>query len=403
MNLFLNVIIYKKHIFIYDFFEKNIIHFLIKQISNKTNNKDVINTSYIGESNFENAIHEIKFIPSYFNVLYHDLPPSYNLIKFKRVDQFLINLDGYFGVQEYLKSRMGPKSQSQLRRRINRLELCFDIRYAFYYGEIAKPIYDSLFHSCELFIERRFEQRGDIFSSKDRWDDIKESSYQMILEKKASLFVIYCNEKPIDICLNYHFQNVVNAVIRSYDIDYSKFWLGQIDLYKQIEWCFNNDFLIYDLMWGELEYKLRWANEIKKYDHHFIYQDNKRFKTVFVRIIIQLYRINDFLKKRDIYKLFHKIRVKFSKMIPLKLAEKELVLRVETLLELPLNDSITKINVHSEEYSFLKKPVYDFQYLNSETGATINVFKMTNNKNSYIIKGKQQQIKIIVNYRNQCS
>jgi len=291
---------------------------------------------------------------------------------------------------------MGSKSRSQLRRRINRLEACFKIKYTFYFGEISKEKYDFLFNKLELLIERRFRQRGDIYSLKSKWESIKENSYELILEKKASLFVIYDGEKPIDICLSYHFQNVMHHLIRSYDIDYSKFWIGQVDILKQIEWCFVKGIKIFDLMWGELIYKTRWCNVISEYEHYFIYKNNHRLKKPFVRLMIKLYKINDFLKQKNIHQFPYKLRVAFSKKNQSMHTEKEYAFKIVNIVKMPLNDIIVKIDINSEEYAFLRKPTYDFQYLNFEASDTISVFKMNNECNSYIIKGKKREQKILV-------
>jgi len=272
--MFLSPFKYIRYNFTFDFFQKKSINPLCEYVHNKANNKGIFNKNFNPNNSIGEAIHEIRFIPPYFDVKFPFLASEYEVMRFCRVDNFQINLEGYSDAEEYLKSRMGPKSRSQLRRRINGLEACFKINYTFYFGELSKEKYDFLFEKLELLIERRFRQRGDIFTLKSKLESIKENSYELILEKKASFFVIYDGEKPIDICLSYHFQNIILHLIRSYDIDYSKFGLGQIDILKQVEWCIEKGIKIFDLMWGELVYKTRWCNVNRLYEHYFIYKNN---------------------------------------------------------------------------------------------------------------------------------
>ena len=385
---------YSKYIFSFDFFQKQHINSFYNKLFNYTNKEKVKNKNFKSEGAIGNVIHEIKFIPSYFRLETPFISPEYKFIAYQRVKNFRINLVGVSNVEDYLENQMGPKSRSQIRRRIHRLEACFNIKYTFYYGHITKDKYDFLFNELESLIDRRFNQRENTYSLKHKWDFIKKDTYQLILEKKASLFVIYDEKKPIDICLNYHFKNIVQHLIRSYDIDYSKFWVGQIDIFKQIDWCILNNFKIFDFMWGELVYKTRWCNEISLFEHHFIFKNDNPLKLLFVKTMINLYMISDHVKQKNIYKGFIKAKLKFTLKPKRKLKVKESVIAFENIAKMPSIDDITEININNESYKFLRKTVYDFQYLNFENSTTILVYKINNKSDLYIIKGEKQQSKI---------
>ena len=390
MNLF-NYINYN---FTFNFFQKRTIHPFYQTIHNKITNQKFTNSDFEGAAIIKNKIHEIKFIPEFFQLEYPELTAPYKVIEFKRVENFSINIDRYKTVEEFLKSQMGPKSRSQLRRRIHRLENCFKVSYKFFYGEISKDEYNLLFKTMEKFIEQRFKQRQDLFSLNNHFDDIKQHAYEMILEKKASLFVIYANSKPIDVCLSYHFQNIMHHLIRSYDIDYSKFWIGQIDIYKQVEWCIANNFTIFDLMWGELVYKKRWCNSTLLYRHHFIYKSTNPTKRIFVLMLISLYKLHDWLKEKKPYKWAKTLKEStFNDM----LNEKTLLnIKTENIQNQPPIKNLIKIDIETEEFSFLRKPTFDFQYLNFDTTENTTVFQLKNKENSFIIKGSKQQTIITV-------
>ncbi|MGK0254561.1 MAG: hypothetical protein ACI9OE_002063 [Mariniflexile sp.] len=388
---------YSKYNFCFDFFQKQHIKPFYNKLFNYSNNEEIINQNFKYEDAIGNEIHEMKFIPSYFRLETPLLSPKYKFITYNRVENFRINLDGFNNSEDYLISQMGSKSRSQLRRRIHRLEACFNINYVFYYGDISKQKYDFLFKELKLLIERRFNQRGDSYSLKDKWNFIKENSYQLILQKKASLFVIYDENKPIDICLSYHFQNITQHLIRSYDIDYSKYWVGQIDIWKQIDWCLLNNFKIFDLMWGKLDYKVRWCNEISLFEHHFIFKNNNPLKLLFVKMMINLYSISDYVKQKCFFKWLIKTKLNFTLNPKSQIEKKESVITLETISKMPLNDDITSININNASYKFLRKTVYDFQYLNFENTANINVFKINIEVDSYIVQGAKSQIKVLIN------
>ena len=74
-----------------------------------------------------------------------------------------------------------------------------------------------------FLIQSRFDQKDAIHVALSNWNFYKESVFEMVLEKNASIFVIYDEDEPINICISYHFQNVTFSSIKSYDINYSKF------------------------------------------------------------------------------------------------------------------------------------------------------------------------------------
>lgn len=380
-----------KYNFTFNFFQKNEVPFFCKSVTNKFTNTDYKNNTFEGLDNIKNNIYEVKFIPEYLQLNYPTLPSNYKIVKFKRVENFLVNLENFTSVEGYLESVMGPKSRSQLRRRIHRLENCFDVNYQFYFGEnITQQKYDELFNQLELFIDKRFKQRGDHFSLAKKLSEIRGNTYEMILKKKASVFVITANNKIIDVCLSYHYQNIMHHLIRSYDIDYSKFWLGQVDIYQQLKICFKYNFTLFDFMWGELIYKKRWSNSITIYEHHFIYKNSNPLKTPLIKFIIQLYKWHDNLKAKSLYKA---IKNRFTRP---KIEPENKFIKTVKIKNTPSPNHIIKINIEKEIYRFLRKTIYDFQYLNFEETKNIEVFKLLKTKNIYIIKGTKEKLKFTV-------
>lgn len=53
---------------------------------------------------------------------------------------------------------------------------------------------------------------------------------------------------------------VLYGFVRGFDVHYSKFYLGFTDLIFQLEWCFNNNMEIFDLVKGSYSYKTKFTN-----------------------------------------------------------------------------------------------------------------------------------------------
>ncbi len=60
------------------------------------------------------------------------------------------------------------------------------------------------------------------------------------------MFVIYNEAKPIGIALNYLTENTLFGAMTVFDPDYYKFSVGKISFLKTLEWCFENNYQIFD-------------------------------------------------------------------------------------------------------------------------------------------------------------
>lgn len=380
----------KKIIFDNAFFEKGTDCFSVDKVYLKNGPEKLIFDRGNVENNFKSGICILDDVPPFVNIEFHEDYEAYKLTHHSALD-FYVDLKGYSEVQEYLKTQMGSKSRSRLRGLVNRLEKCFDISYKIYFGEITKAEYDLLFKYLKLFIEERFSQRGDKHQAMKEWSLYKERTFGKILKKEASLFVIYNNDRPIDICLNYHVGNVFVNKIRSFDIDYSKFRLGYIDIIKQLEWCLDNDYVIFDLMRGDLRYKREFCNNIINFDRYILYKRNSLSG-----------KLMAYLKTKE---LVLRPKLKFVKTAFRKvLKKKESDVNSEpneptetiiiNLSEFPKDIEVELIDINQKEYALLRKGVYDYQYSTSEHSNGIQIFKIKDVPNSYIIKGQSNMVQM---------
>ena len=71
-----------------------------------------------------------------------------------------------------------------------------------------------------------------------------------------------------------NFKLLLFGYISSYDIDYYKFGLGNLLIYKQLDWCIENGYNHFDMGWGDLKYKKWWSNNIYQFNHHIVFPKN---------------------------------------------------------------------------------------------------------------------------------
>lgn len=193
--------------------------------------------------------------------------------------------------------------------------------------------------------------------------------------------------------MNYHYQNIIINYIRSYDIDYSKYRVGYIDIFKQLEWCFENNYKVFDFCSGDLTYKKQWCNYIYNHKGYVVFY-SKSLLNAFLGIPIGLFfkfmstfKINNkTIKKTDSIVTQKNNFVQF-KTVPFHIDNKETI----------NNNNYEQINIEKEEFAFLRKSFYDFLYLNFETKNNSKIYKSRNIKNEYFIQGKKDYLLTSIN------
>jgi len=373
-----------------DLFEKQNIPDCILKIGYKDNNTILYNKNEPNKS-IKQKNFSIQIVPEYLDISYQD-----HLIK-KNITEnrlgYASKLYGFNDITSYVKSQY-KKNAKPIFKNIKRLEMCFDVKYVFYHGEIEKAQYDFLMEALRDMLTKRFKQRNDSNYRLNEWQKLLNSTYNLIKLKKASLFVIYNQDKPIQINVQYHFKNILIGSIASYDIDYQVFGLGNTGVYKQIEWCIKNNYFIYDQGHGDLEYKRRWSNLIYDFNHHVVYSKNNTKSKIKANIEALKVRAKAFLRKKRAVETLKKIKSYFYKESQnIQITEKGFV-----VLDLEnLNDEInnfTPINWKILEYQFLVKNICSFLYYKFEHYNNVEVFQHNTDTNTFIIKGLESFQKI---------
>lgn len=339
-----------------------------------------------------------RLIPSYFII--DQAKSSYNI---KTVDQhnwgYSIDLSNCSSIDDYLSSQFKSKPRSIIRRYVNRLEACFPISYKLYHGELEKEIYNAVFDALRDMIKKRFQEREETHKEMWRWEALKQNTYQQILNKQASLFVIYDESKPIEISLNYHLGPVLFSSVSSYDLDYGKFGLGHVEIYKQLEWCLSNGYKLFEMGVGGMDYKRKWSNHIYQFSHWIITPKENLFLGLVSKIELWKVRLKEYLKSKKVNELRDRVieLINFGKTKKIVLDEVDFSTEaVNGHTNLQMLMLLTPKEV--EQIEGLRKAINDFLYTNTLAYSKIKVYKDNSNSRCFLIgynyKGKDQFTKI---------
>ncbi len=333
----------------------------------------------------------LKDVPNYFQFEKTSQKKSIQIKSIATLQGYLIELDRFNTMGDYLKSKLGAKSRSNLRRYQSRLESCFNIRYVVYCGDIEKLEYSRLFMVLKELLIKRFDEKNERNYELPYLNSFEESLYPLLLEKKASMYVIYDGMKPISIRINIFKDNLAYYILSGYDIDYSKFHLGMLDMILNIKWLIENNFEMYDLLKGYESYKKKWYTTSYQNHNLIIYQRFSRISIVhFFKLLI-----NQHLKYRFLYlvRYFHlnsifKIFKRKLKQVVNSFDNNRVSIVASDQV---LQGDLIPINIETDSFSFLRKQVYEFQFENKEASKDTKVFSFTNLPNYYKIKGEKHE------------
>lgn len=257
---------------------------------------------------YKNKVFLIYDVPAYFEI---DAPSDRNL-KIKKIKQYpgyLINLKDFKSLNAYMDSAFNRKSRYKIRSYKKQLERTFTIQYCMYYGEMSKETYDNIFDQFRQLLLRRYEDKRVSNNNLEigEWSFYKDVVYPMILDKKASMYVTYIGEKPIGIMLNFMSDSTIYVAMTVFDIDYSKFNIGTVNITNLIEWSIKHNFEMVDFSKGHYDYKQRWGSKKYDFEYHILY-DSRSLYTRCIAAYLQLqFMLKQYLRALRINDLLHKI------------------------------------------------------------------------------------------------
>ena len=326
----------------------------------------------------------------------NEIPKNIGVLKSFQYSGYLIHTEGFKTIDDYLLNTFSKNTRMKMRKFSNRLESCFNISYKMFLGNIDKAEYNDLFDDFMTLLQKRYSDKQITYNNMqpDEWGFYKDVAYPLILEKKASLFVIYDNNKPIAITYNYHTPDTVIDAITVFDIDYSKFNLGYVNNLKLLNWCFENNIKTLDFSKGYFDYKKRMCTLEYDFEYHIIYDKRSLISKIKAHLFHIYFQFKASLRNKGINSKFHKLTygIKHGKK-----SNTTKIIRTSNLDKLPSLAELTAIDIKEESnYYVLKKHVNDFLYLVVKPYQEIDIYKSKNEKNVYILSYKSaiQQIKI---------
>ena len=340
------------------------------------------------------TFYSLRLIPEYFKLDCRN--SEYTVNKIPQYNWgYSILLDSVNSISEYMQLQFKSKKRNIINRYVNRLEACFDVEYKLYHGNISQEKYNLIMNSLLNMIVERFKERNEAHKNSREWEDLFDSTYNKILNKTASLFVIYSGNEPIEISLNYHYDKILFSYMSSYHIDYSKFGLGHIEIYKQIEWCTKNGYILFEMGVGGMDYKRRWSNNIYRYNHYIIYSKESTLLGNYHTIKS---RLKEYLKSKKLNEVYPKF-LKFLKIIKKERNVINSQTKINKIMNIDqkLNEKIAnklEINFKDEAYNFIRKNVFNFLYSTVNHLKDVKVYKITDK--IYLIKGKTKYHEILL-------
>jgi len=344
--------------------------------------------------NIQNKVLLIYDVPEYFEIPTDE--PNQNLTtdKIAQYPGFLIDLKPFKDLNNYMGVTYSKSSRYKLNKYKKKLESCFNIKYKMYHGHINKDEYTHIFDKFEKLLKKRFLQKeitNNNLNPKE-WNFYKEVTLPLILEKDASLFVIYDGDEIIGVTLNYINNRTLIDAITVFDIDYSKFHLGSVNIMKLIEWCLDNQFDKLDFSKGYFDYKKRWCNLEYKFEYHLIYNKKAILPKTIAFAIKKYFKTKQFLRDKKLNDRFHKLSFllkgeKNESSPNLNYEFSDYNQEVEQL-------DVIDIDLKKPQYTFLTPVIFDFLYLNNEELKNIKVQQAKNVQSVFIISGKEKNIKI---------
>lgn len=339
----------------------------LKRVTNTLANHNLILPQKTNDVFKLHSVFSIYDIPNYLKLNFIEAENNIKILKAPLYNGFLINLQNYKNLDAYLSKKLGRGRKSQLKRYKKRLDFCINPTYKIFFGDISKSEYSFLFDTLKLLTVKRFNQKKEINFELPYLDKYYEVMFKLILNKQASIFVIYHDTKPICITLNFIQKHTVFHWNSCFDIDYSMFNLGHVNMLNHLEWSFNNNIKVFDMGRGDFHHKRKYVDTKYLYEDFFLLTSNNsisklKFYYNFGIIYIRYYLIS-FLKivnAQKIYSVYSKYKYRVLAK-PNNLKEQEVVSYhfIDKLPELKNLKQIRYFDIESNMLVAINKFIFD--------------------------------------------
>lgn len=348
-------------------------------------------------SDYKGKTFLIYDVPTYFKVEEFNVlnGSSLRLKKLYQYKGFLMDLTSVKNHNEYINSQFSSKNRREFRSNQRRLEECFKIKYSFLHGETNMSEFRSVFDDFFNLLQKRFSDKHINYHhlTETKWNFYNDVVYKMLLEKKASILVIYNETKPIGITLNFHSDTILFETITVFDPDYYKFSIGKTSIIKLLEWCFENNYKISDFSKGDFDYKHKWANLEYEFYYHIFYDSSSlksRFTAKFVEVF---FNTKLYLREQNLNALYRKciFLVKGSNASTVMTSTNY---KTQDIKDFEPRENYVKIDYKKPKFNYILQSVYSFMFAHPEPIENIYVYHSNSNPKIFVVVGSNNSQKV---------
>jgi CelD/BcsL family acetyltransferase involved in cellulose biosynthesis len=264
-------------------------------------------------NDFKNKVFLIHDVPDYFPSSY-DPPKDLKTIQVQQYKGVYTDFSDLKSLDEVLAKCFSSKSRSRFRGRVRQIESSFNISQKVYFGAISREDYEREMNALKNLIIKRFDELNIHNTVIPVWDFYYEAVYPLILEKKVVFNVIYNDDEPIAMSVNFVYDDIVAISIRSFSVDYYKYNIGNYEIYRLIDWCIQNNFRILDFSKGEGGYKQRWTTNTYNFNCHILYDSSSIKARVSAKMIKNTFAFKQYLRDKGINLLYSKAVFKLKNL-----------------------------------------------------------------------------------------
>lgn len=309
-------------------------------------------------------------------------------LKVKKVPQYkghLTNLSGYKNFEDFFSHHFSSKSRSNIRKWNKRFKENFNTEFQVFYGEIELEEYNRIFDSLINIIQKRWddlEKENNILQKQVYY---RELCYKMILDKKASLNVLYANDEIVSASVCFNSSKELFFAITTFDIDFRKYNLGHLLIMYIMQWCFENGIEIFDYSKGTYEYKMRWSNTVYDFEHHVIYDKNSIRSIMTGNLLVFFFKMKQFLRDQNVNILYSKWKY-WINTLNLRSRKKQII----HIKDIPQHNvkmaNLFLLEHNSEEFLRLRPIICDLIFSNPQPFSTIKVYRK-DETNRFVVVG----------------
>ena len=264
------------------------------------------------QSDFKKKSFFIYDVPQYLNTNQIE-DENLKIIKLRQYKGFYVNIDQYKSIDEVLlKCFNSSKSRYNFKRTLKQLNENHVVTSKMYLGEINSIEYKDLMDHFETMMKARFEDLDAENTLLPMWDFYKDLLFLLINEGKVGVFVVYSDNAPAAMSINFVYDDNLVVATRTFDINYFRLGIGNTEIYYLIDWCINNDIKILDFSKGERDYKKRWCDNEYYFERHIIYDSNSIIARTTAKTAVGFHQFKQYLRDKKINLLVRKIMGAFS-------------------------------------------------------------------------------------------